>query len=307
MYDQQIEIVQEKDKTLFYKEHADDALFKVRLHTTPILIFDGPLDNHTLVSLGTGILARIASRYFILSAGHCVRDSAGSGKVLALGVKKKAPPLRAQIANSGYCYKPNTEIDFGYWELAEYDAGDLKGNHVFISLDGIVSASPAELVSLNDWMVLAGFPGEIPPPGIRKYTAQIFAYTTILAGPSNSGIIPTRLHEEIGMLDLCVEAKGDLATTEEHAKQIDIPDLGGCSGGGVWLSGVRSERDDWKSENMRLAGIYIGNWPYEKGRRFGRAVLVGHHLNLIANHYDDLREEICKRFPRLDEFSLSGD
>lgn len=291
-----------RDNIRFKKQYATDALSKLALHTMPVCVFEGSVHKEQLVEICSGVPIRIGSRYFLLSAGHCIGGSQKDDRIIAVGVKKLGSPYVPVVVNSAFRYEPDSEIDFGFWEIAAYDAGNIKEKHVFLSLNNIKVVTTEECVALDDWMMLAGYPGGSPDFELKKIVSEILGHTTIMAGTDKGPKIPIpRLQPEINLLDIWVAPEG-------QSEPFDIPDLAGCSGGGIWLSGVRQKgKIHWTVDDMYLVAIYIGSKEIEMDNivhRLGRAVSIGHHLNLIANSYDDLRDSIDKCFPDVANFKV---
>ena len=87
-----------------------------------------------------------------------------------------------------------------------------------------------------------------------------------------------------------------------------MPRLSGASGGGVWAAGMPDDIVSWKTAQIGLAGIHCSSYLSQAGEKdeddFLRGLAIGHHLHLIADHYDDLREYILAKWPDVESYAL---
>lgn len=281
---------------------------QLAFHTVPLFFFRGKADIGNCTGSGSGVLVKLEQkRFFILTAGHCVEQAGDAGNEIAVGIDDGPHRWIPMIIRRGRRHSEHTEQDFGYFEIPALDAGRVQaGWNFFASEQAIDIVLPEDLITKNDWMVISGFPGDIMTGDPQsRVGAGLLTYSTTIAGTGTSppSSFP-RQKNNYRVLDLHVARKGNINSTAEPKQEFSAPALSGASGGGCWLAGVRPDAEQWKPQNMRLVGIHIASYPVDEDNLFAREVLVGHHLRLIAEDCEDLREAMYKRWPNLGTFDL---
>jgi hypothetical protein len=103
----------------------------------------------------------------------------------------------------------------------------------------------------------------------------------------------------IEYVDLWISPTGGIQPAEEY-RNIEVPLLGGSSGGGCWKAGVRGSEANWSPDQLLLTGIHVSSSSDNKAEdRFAREVLIGYHLRLIADDLDQVSDNIYNRWPEL--------
>ena len=278
-------------------------------HAVPLYFFRDTPDPSNYVGQGSGVLVKILSRYFILTAGHCI-SAAGSGKIV-VGVLSRTHCFVPALCRNAYRCDYGTEHDFGFWEVPAVDASTIKlTDRIFLSETQIAILTHNECMARDDWMILGGYPGEIAvgQTGVKP-GARLLAYSTILSGTREAPVSTIgRVHNGHHVVDLWVPKTGNLESTVSPPEPISIPSLSGASGGGCWLTGLKGKGAAWLPQDMQLVGIHSGSCAEvvinNERHVFAREILLGHHLNLIAHEYEDLRQHVASLWPSINEFPI---
>lgn len=292
----------EKDAVLL----RESAKLQERLsfHMVPLYFFRDNAERGNLLSTGSGVLLRLKDRYFILSAGHCVRDAQYGDTAIGIRTSKH----RFAPTFVGFSYRKDASNDYGFWEVSRLDAGIIRaGSRVFLSEHSIEVLTSEELRLKNDWMVLSGYPGAITVGDPQEApSARLLAYSTIISGldpaPTSRLYPPPTSDYEI---DLWVPAVGNIDSLAEEPTRVDVPVLRGASGGGCWRSGVWESPETWTPNKLRLVGVHSGSCDrieVEDGTEhvFAREYLIANHLRLIAQEDSDMHDFVCERWPQLE-------
>ena len=294
----------EPDLVLLQSKQAKELQQRLVLHTVPLYFFQGSTRDGRCSSSGSGVLIKLASRYFILTAGHCVLEAGlASSNAIAVGIK--AGPHR---------FEPNLErrgnsmavgIDVGYFEVPPIDAATIEssGSRVFLSENSLYVASGDELQTQNDWMVISGYPSAIREGDSTNPGSKLLLYSTTIAGTGDapaSILEPKAGRDE---LDLWIPEDGNIDTLSVSQQTATVPELRGSSGGGCWKAGVRPHPETWDVSRLCLVGIHTGSGVRTQigteTHSFAREHLLAHFLRLIACDYPDLRSHIAKKWPNL--------
>jgi hypothetical protein len=288
-------------------KHLETALWgkeicEVLGYYTAAMFFLGEDRNFDKAGIGSGVLVKLAERYFMLTAGHCAKDYQ-SGRT-AIGIARNEPHrFTPQISRVSFRLDESRGIDFGYIEVPAIHAGTFSSrSKLFMSLNRILVETAEQLKQDKDRMVVAGYPGEMT----QKSTAtkhgthgyDFFYNSTIIAGTGNAS--PSTIPAPVaGMqtIDLSVAPEAQINTTSGQFEEMQIPRFRGMSGGGCWRSCFVTGAN-WEPSHMKLVGIHIGS---PQDGRFSREVLIGHHLRLIAEDYSDLQTTIYSAWPDLRE------
>lgn len=296
---------EEQDATLIRR--AGELQSKLALHTVPVAFLKGRAEAGNVSEAGTGLLLRLVDRYFILTAGHCVKGWQ-SADHLAVHVTARRGRFTPCVVNSGFRYGPAQDgDDYGFWELAAFDASTIQANaRTFLSEASVEVLTAEDLRERNEWMVLSGYPDAFTTKARGSRTFRLLQYSTLVAG---SGSAPRSTLKAAAnptdFADLWVPRTSNVDALAEEPREIDVPALGGASGGGCWYSRARELGDGgWEPSKMKLVGIHTGACKVEESAEgmdpvFTREALIANHLRLIAREYADLREHIGTRWPGL--------
>lgn len=297
----------QEDAVLLHKG-ADLRAF-LNMYTVPLYFFSGKAEAGKCTGSGSGVLVHLGKQYFLLSAGHCVED-ARDGEIV-VGITDTPHRFVPMLVVKEFRLERGTERDFGFWEIPAVDAGTIKANNrLFVAASQIEVVMTEECLKRDDWMVVGGYPGalRVGDPQVNP-GARLLGYSTILAGSGEAPKSPLgRRHAEIHIADVWVPRSGNIDATAEEPAEIDVPSLSGASGGGCWFAGVRPDPAGWTNARLRLVGTHSGSCDAieiaGENHVFSREILLGHHLNLIASYYRDLRAELFGRWPQIKEFPI---
>lgn len=288
-------------------------------YTVPLFFMGEQADLSNLIDFGTGVLIELWGRFFILTAGHfeenyhrCVGPE---GIILGnerhrFGISiAREPHLFARpMGRAGFVIPRRAEdygADYGYIEVPPVYKGAIRaytGGKSFLNPSRLCVEYAEALTASCDRMVLAGFPWAKVERGSVVKTV-LFHESTIIAGTGNA---VRRGHpgaaEGLETVELSLSGSERICTTSGRFEEISLPELEGVSGGGCWRCGFDGT-GPWSAESMQLSAIHthtVSDFIDGKESRFGREVLIGHHLRLIADDYEDLRRSILSKWPMLE-------
>ena len=298
------DLLQEQDAVLLGFENSARLLEALSYYTVPLMFFKKGADRERLLpedfddNSGSGVLVEVGGQHFILTAGHCVELY--QQQLCAIGVEK-----------GPHCYAPERwpsshrvtagGRDYGFILVPETEVGRFTaGRCLFAGPKKFLVIRAGELKKNDDWMILAGYPLEIQAKSRRGMGSRLFVYPTTLAGSGSApqSALPTPT-EPVEYIDIWVPRYGGVDPARNYA-DVDIPLLGGASGGGCWRAGVRGRERTWSPRDLRLAAVHVASQrDRNREHRFGREILVGHHLRLIAEEDRVLRSKIFALWPFL--------
>lgn len=299
-------LLDEPDAVLLRQENDAAILEALTYYTVPIMFFRAGADRENLLPQdyegnGSGVLFHLSGYHFILSAGHCVEDY--QKQPCAFGVDNGPHCYAPPRWHSGYRYTGVGERDFGYILIPEDQVGRFtSGNRVFLSRDRVEPLSSAETRTHNDWMILAGYPSAIQQKASNGLGARLLSYPTTLAGLGNAPASELNSPAQaVEYVDLWVPQMG-VQPASDYA-EVEVPLLGGASGGGCWRAGVRGRPSatPWTADRMKLSGLHVSSPRKQMAHRFAREILVGHHLRLIAEELPAVKPAIFDRWPSLQD------
>lgn len=254
--------------------------------------------------LGSGVFVALGARRFILTAGHCVKESGHEAVVITYS---QFPRTTAYDLRRGADVSEG--LDAGYFELSIPEWRTLESEGKVFMNHGRLLVDRGDAFVDDDHYVLAGFPsalGETPHPG--AYLRKFHFVATSVAGRRNSA--PSLFPRAAGVesLDLAVDGRhmtADLLSAEP--REVQLPDLRGASGGPCWKGGVpQNDPATWRAQDMRVIGTHVARTvSYDDTERwmFARTILIGHHLRLIARDYPDMSDFIFSTWPVLATWS----
>ncbi len=266
--------------------------------SVPIIHFvDGGADW-----MGSGVLVELFDRHFILTAGHCVRDTRNWDSV-HVGISQTRHRFDVRFSRGHMTYRNEANQPFrdhGYFELDRASADWIASmNKIFMGAGRLSAAGTDISQELGGIAVLSGFPGSVANQTGQGVGSRFLACGVFLPDmmPCAEGGNPTPF--DAGQsVDICVTDQM-LRDNSGSWSLEDFPALEGASGGGFWLPEVANRDTELR---LKLAGIRVGRVlvpPSVPGFIRFREVLVGHHLRLIADEHEDLRESIFEMWPGL--------
>lgn len=276
-----------------------------------ILLHDSAINAESYRGNGTGVLLRIQDKYFILTAGHCVKAIEEKGYFVVLPVERARSLFCPDIVRSKYIFEgKDKEFDYGYIEITKQNAITMESRiRVFMSLNRIEVLKRDDLLYCNDWFVISGFPDEEIEKDHSGSDVRFF-HATVKKSESKMADIPD-LSIEVGKhtLDLLISLNDVYSDVTGNFEESVIPCLAGMSGGGCWKTNLYPDPYEWDTSRLRLVATHCGtlsNQLFVKGKPhfFVREMPIGHHLHLICTEYKDLAEEISNRWPYISTFGL---
>lgn len=222
--------------------------------------------------IGSGTCINLNGRYFILTAGHVLRDALSKGRGIGIVGRGQPNPLidhyRGIILDD--------ILDLGWIEIDTDDAEILRKS--FISIERLkcsvqhlvadpvmICGYPAALISIHsigDWHRL-----RIQPLCFQTVTIEPDAIPD--AGDKTSEIFIK--YPETGI-------------EGEEGQTIELPEPYGISGGGIWVLNAKT-KGPWSPDKAELIGI---EHSWSESHRYLRGTQVQYGLDLIASRIPDL-------------------
>jgi hypothetical protein len=297
-------LLNEPDAVLMLKENDRALLEFITPYTVPIIFFAQDAKRETLSDLdvddvATGILIEIGGQHFIATAGHCVRKYRRT-KLNAFGVSTNPHCYIPEKWPNEFVDDDSTGEDYGYIHIPSTEVSNFtSGKCVFAGMNRIQPMTSEEIRAKNDWMIISGYPFLIQEQREDRFGARLLMYPTTLSatGEAPPSTLPVR--NCIEHADLWVPRNTAVMPAEDY-ESTEVPLLGGASGGGCWLAGVRNSSSPWVVSNLRLVGTHaISTKDIMVTHKFAREISIGHHLRLIADKMPVVRKHILDRWPFL--------
>ena len=227
--------------------------------TVPIVIaHEGAVYHH-----GTGTLFRIADEFFLVTAGHVIKQASELGKTLGIGGSDDGHFIalngQSLVSSKGQYGKSGDPFDVALHRFSP-DAVVRLTKKRFLLLDDVEfdSQSPTAVYTIF------GFPGVWSSPSKsadEKVTYKALQYTTYRYDRDTSD-----MHEYDERFHLLLDGHLDQATDDQAApvkfqdhtgKSVSFPrGLGGISGCSVWRIGdLTTPLAEWRTEKARLVGV----------------------------------------------------
>jgi hypothetical protein len=232
---------------------------------------------------GTGVFIRLRERFFILTAGHCVKDLQRDAEKRTLGLGLLGPRTGIGPTIIRTEYDCDGERDVGVLELSAVDAKRIRTatSNYFLRMDELAIGHVADVAPHDDAYVVAGYPGSLYEDYRNGRWVIQSGGLALLASPR----FPGESSGDTRYIELPYSDRGGTNVMSREHETISPIDLAGCSGGGCWSLG--SSMDPWFTDRMRLIGIHVGR-DQRHGEPRLREVLVGHHLALIGKRIDGM-------------------
>lgn len=302
-------IIREKPEFVALRPESIKALDeRVSYHTVPLAFLRNPQPPR---GYGSGVLVKIDRQCFILTAGHCVRDAGEGPDNVATSIVNQVHRFYPRLERKNFVYGNGEDsVDVGYFAVDPIDAVKFEaGKRIFCQLERLHVTTSEQLLATKDWMVVGGYPAALQEIEGKILHPGLMTFVTMMAGhhgmPSSPLAAP-----RIGLqtLDLVVDvSQNQRIETLEGLKDFIPPPFGGASGGGCWRAFVQPDPSQWSADGIKLTGIHIASSREtivaEDGRpiQFAREILIGHHLRMIANDFQELRKTIYSKWPFLED------
>lgn len=239
----------------------------------------------------SGVLGKLQGRSFLLGAGHSFED-VEVGFPIQMTVKRGLHAFTPRPIGVWHRWDASDEQghDVGVAELHQHDVDViLAAGKSFYPLERVRPASQVRAAAENAWFWLAGFPG-----GLYKELQELGFGTRIFSPPLRTACedtTPSALPEPTtGMrhADLLLSDAVLIASREDYQTELQrLPELCGSSGGGIWDMELSDPDDDWRTEDLSLAGVLVhggldhSDDPNRPGLWHYRAASINEHLDLI--------------------------
>lgn len=299
------ELLAEPDAVLFDEVVSQRLIDFLTPFTIPLFFFRGDLTQPC--DMGSGTLLNLDGRGYVLTAGHVVEQWA-SADACAVTIKRTPHTYQASFSRAARRFIRGSSVDIGVLEIAACDFEDYRAyDRTYIGKASRIEIHTSQdLIAAHDWMAVAGYPIDVLVREKNGAGARLVVHTTTLAGigPAPASSLPVSV-PSLDSFDLWVPRR-QLQSFPRYESDIVMPLFGGVSGGGCWKTGVRSIPRTYDAENPNpvLVAIHIGSSaadPALDGARFGREVMVGYHLRLLADAFPDMRDSVFQRWPRVAE------
>lgn len=241
---------------------------------------------------GSCVPIRIGTRIFLATAAHVIPENHNIIVVVKSAVRDHVDRFVARHVNSA--------ADVGCLEVAPVDAESF--GEFALTLEDLV---PNVSTGREHSVLVVGYPGQHIFPlydgpitessGLRIYGCGGFtfrSYTLTKNDWPTQGLQrrPTKsdLFVAYDPEDYCLFLHPGNAGTPGQRIDRGPPDMGGVSGGGIWLERNEVGEGVW-SPKLRLHGIQT-SWMRQG--EWLRGSSIGAWLDLVATHYPELRSEI---------------
>lgn len=258
--------------------------------TVPIVI----VHNGDVHHFGTGTLFRVADHFFLVTAGHVIKQACENGKSLGIGGSDDGHfiALRGQslVSSEGQYGTSADPLDIALHRISVDDRARLAKKR-FLLFDDI-EFTPQSATAVY---TLFGFPAVWSSPSTsagENVTYKALQYTTCRFDRDTS-----ILEEYQERLHLLLDGQLDQATNEDgtSAEFLDANDrpvafprgLGGTSGCSVWRIGdLTIPLDRWVAEKARLVAVQTGVYHTQRAIKATRWIAVS---TLIHAAFPELR------------------
>jgi hypothetical protein len=258
--------------------------------TVPIVIFHEGAVRH----FGTGTLFRVADHFFLVTAGHVIKQACEHNKSLGIGGSDDGHFIALSgetlVSSEGQYGTSADPLDIALHRLSPATVARLVKKR-FLLFDDI----EFEPQSATAVYTIFGFPAVWSSPSKtvdEKVTYKALQYTTYRYDRDASA-----LEEYQDRLHLLLDGQLDQATNED-ATPVEFHDrdgrpiafprgLGGVSGCSVWRIGdLTTPLENWTTEKSRLVAVQTGVYHAKRAIKATRWIAVS---TLIHDAFPDLR------------------
>ena len=260
--------------------------------TLPLVPVAGDGEGEPGSSIGSGLLVELGSRYFVLSAGHCVEKFCPD--TASLFVAHDRHHFMVDVLDRQFTFDFATLVDIGYIEIAR--PADGEGPDTFwqaaLTLADIVDLNLRQAHRTEMLLVCGGFPAAVQEPGelggSNQDTSGVLAY---FYSPFLSEMPTGKCHSSEFHIAMDIPTKLLLVHGAGERSVLDrVPKLSGASGGGVWVVEPKELQDGFSETSMKLSGLYVQTKRTDGIPVFLRAIKVTETLKLVAKNNPDLAE-----------------
>lgn len=270
---------------------AEETVFS--LSSVALGLFRGRPANETYSGLCSSVAMRIGDRFFLLTAGHCVRDAEGR-IVTAVISRREAHLYTPRLERRGSHYVENDLPDMGYFEVPAVHAQEMASRSVFFCSLERAQVPLGPLVGNNSgWPIIVGFPAR----GVQETNSGHSLIESRI--PIDPGMITARFGENptasparfVGFwFGMQMDSFADIYADQASVSPFTIDEFGGMSGGPLWFADPQTRR-------MELGGTFVGHIHREERRIDIGFTPIAWHLRLIAEDYPELAETIYAAHP----------
>jgi hypothetical protein len=243
---------------------------------------------------GSGTLVRIGDRLLVATTAHTIPKRPDQVTLVSKikPDRMKRQPSILNVAKSEHHDVGLIEVEADTPKLIEMEA---------IGIDRIADLKSG-LHHCKSWVV--GYPGanaqwNVPAPGVLGFRASSMgcepidpiAWHRIQLGRDDKPLDP----EAYAMFYFNIE-EPLFVHSENPCRDEYAAEPFGMSGGGIWQCRQSAEGRNWYPHDLCLFAIQSA-WCV--GRKHAKAIQIIHWLRLVADTYQDLREELIDAFPRL--------
>jgi hypothetical protein len=278
-----------------YAALADEVREIVEVFTVPLALLWLEADQRNVrqIENGSGILVKFGSAHIVLTAGH-VAMAARRADAVHIGIQsgkhRWIPGLTI-----GSVYVPGTFVDLGYMIIEPADASrPPTASKLYANPQRRIAVLTApELAAKRCHAFVAGYPFAIMDTQPAAQGVRLLVWHTAITGSDEEVCDVTTSPHSIGL----VVPESQYASFPAPVVDVELPPLGGVSGGGMWIV-ERDHEGGAFGKTATLVGLHIGT-GYSEGRRLAREVMIGHLLRLIAHEQPTIAKDIYGAFPRL--------
>lgn len=212
------------DRIAFGELYTQAAMLALR-HTVQLLIWSEDKIG-VFEPLGTGVLMTIDNRYYLITAGHCLRQY---GKQIKIGVLNGTGNMTlirgATVINSG----PRDTIDLGIVKLSNTSIATLQECHKFLT---VKNAMFNDGIAQEIAYLVLGFP--LTKTDINNRAKKISIEPLVHIGVSK----PTAFYDNLGYSQ---SSNIILGFNRRKSQFYDVEEMNmspnpkGVSGGGLWF------------------------------------------------------------------------
>ena len=237
-----------------------------------------------LHQFGTGTLLRVGDYYFVVTAGHVVRQASENNRALLIPTNQR-PFIQLQ---GGYCSDDGQDI--GVIQLTPSNADQLHGKSFLQLLD----------VAFDDDLAsgtfgIFGYPGRLAQPGTPNNSQMIlqpFQYITYAfdGAVDALGNYDRKLHLLLKADAIAAEdSNGNaFAILDRQGSPLEFPsDLGGISGCSVWMLGSSDKStSDLGKKYPKVVAVQTAVYPDSRIIKATRWICVS---TLLWQAFPELR------------------
>jgi len=274
------------------------------LFTIPFLIFEDEIEPENLRDRGSGILVDLFGKYFVLTAGHCVRSAGENYRRLVVpAISNRKTRYEMEIISPDFVFSEG-EADYGYFEINEKHKNIIESqSKVFLGTRRLLVTSPESLHEFDDWMIINGYPRQTYQTDtdadgrVQAHYARHLLVCCVLPNQVilQSSQMPPEW-DDCDTVDFCIPEAGQIDIISGEFCETHIPELDGASGGGCWKTNFRTQRKEWSPNNCQLIGTHVAShfdiMINEERSILTREVLLINHLRLICLNHPDLSQKI---------------